>query len=308
MIHVLLFCAAFGSVFSLTIGPAAADFVYQDGFEGGWGDWFADNGLWEIGTPTAGPAAAYGGTNCAGTGLDGDYSGHTDSRLISPSMTLPTVSGNEEIRLCFRQWFSYNSHDYGVVQISLWDPDEATWSEWQDVSGQMVNVSPAWSRSCVDLTPYAGQKVKIAFFHYATRDSNGYGGSIASESTGWYIDDIAFSGMLLAPAIPATITYPSSDPDGSFTVSWSSVSDATAYTLQRDANASFSDAASVYSGPATTYNQTGLTGGTHYYRVRAFDPDRNSTWSNSASATTDDAEPPPLLAPSGLIASATSTI
>ena len=185
MIQVFIFCAAFGFVFSLTIGhAAAADVVYQDDFEGGWGDWFVDNGVWEIGTPTAGPKAAHGGTNLAGTVLDGNYPGETDSRLISPSMSFPAVSGNEELRLCFWQWFSYSSYDYGVVQISLWDPDAAAWSAWEDVSGKMVSVSSVWSRTCVDLTQYAGQKVKIAFFHFAAAGSSG------DVSTGWYIDDI----------------------------------------------------------------------------------------------------------------------
>ena len=37
-------------------------------FESGLGDWSVNEGLWQVGHPTAGPGAAYGGTNCAGTG------------------------------------------------------------------------------------------------------------------------------------------------------------------------------------------------------------------------------------------------
>ncbi|MFB1490661.1 MULTISPECIES: hypothetical protein [unclassified Thiocapsa] len=42
---------------ALTPLPASAQTLLQEGFESGWGSWFADNGVWEVGTPTAGPAA-----------------------------------------------------------------------------------------------------------------------------------------------------------------------------------------------------------------------------------------------------------
>jgi V8-like Glu-specific endopeptidase len=82
------------------------------------------------------------------------------------------------------------------------------------------------------------------------------------------------------PAIPASISYPSSDSDGSFTVSWPSVSGAASYTLQRATNSSFTDATTVYGGSSTSYNQTGLGNGTYYYRVRADSSCGSSGWRN----------------------------
>ena len=35
--------------------------IFTEDFESGWGDWSTDNGVWEIGTPTAGPSASHGG-------------------------------------------------------------------------------------------------------------------------------------------------------------------------------------------------------------------------------------------------------
>ena len=72
-------------------------------FESGWGDWYAENGVWQVGTPTSGPEQAYEGTSCAATGLWGNYPVYTDSRLISPEVTLPTVSGAERVQLRFWQ-------------------------------------------------------------------------------------------------------------------------------------------------------------------------------------------------------------
>ncbi|MEW6520622.1 MAG: choice-of-anchor J domain-containing protein [Thermodesulfobacteriota bacterium] len=160
-------------------------------FECGWDDWSSDRGLWEVGTPTYGPSACYSGSQCAGTVLDGNYAGYTDSRLISPSIRLPMVGAGEELYLSFRHWFSYSTYDAGQVQISVWDDVAETWSNWVSVGNSIVNTSPAWSLMNVDLTVYTGLKIRIAFYHTAGRDV--YGNS--SESAGWYIDHIRITGL-----------------------------------------------------------------------------------------------------------------
>ncbi|KPK27686.1 MAG: hypothetical protein AMJ61_04830, partial [Desulfobacterales bacterium SG8_35_2] len=83
------FCLLVLFCFSNT--PAYALDVFVDDFEGGQGDWFADNGVWQIGTPTAGPASCFEGSQCMGTILDGNYPPDTDSPLISPVIDLPTL-------------------------------------------------------------------------------------------------------------------------------------------------------------------------------------------------------------------------
>jgi hypothetical protein len=88
-----------------------------EGFEGGWGDWYADNGVWEIGRPTSGPGGAHGGTQVAATTLAGNYSDYSQpSRLISPSFVVP--SAGELPRLRFWHWFKTpHEVDFGKVQI-----------------------------------------------------------------------------------------------------------------------------------------------------------------------------------------------
>ena len=155
-------------------------------FEDGWGDWTADNCVWDVGTSVVVPPSVHEGSQCTGTVIDGNYPGYRDSRLISPFIWLDPVTGDEEIHLRFWHWFSYSSYDYGYVQIQIQDVDTGKWSSWETISTTIQQTSAVWTPMDIDLTTYADQKVRVAFYHTANRDSVGR----PSESTGWYIDDI----------------------------------------------------------------------------------------------------------------------
>nr|WP_319393903.1 hypothetical protein [uncultured Desulfobacter sp.] len=167
---------------------------FSGDFEMGWEDWSADNGVWGIGTPAGGPEGCYGGDQCAGTILDGKYPSFTDSRLVSPTLALPEALANEEIRLRFWHWFSYSNYNYpnhydrydkGHVQVDVFDEDTGSWpGNWQTL-GSVQEYSPVWSLMSVDLTAFAGQKIRIAFYHTEGRHYN-----YSSVKAGWYVDDI----------------------------------------------------------------------------------------------------------------------
>ena len=111
----------------------AQETIFSEDFEGGWGDWYPDNGVWEVGEPTAGPGSAHGGLNCVGTVLAGNYPAYTDSRLIynlphQSGIDLPEITGDEELHLRFWHWYSYSSYDYGYIQIQVQDG-----SDWETV-------------------------------------------------------------------------------------------------------------------------------------------------------------------------------
>jgi RHS repeat-associated protein len=158
-------------------------------FEAGQGDWSTDTGLWTLGTPSDGPSACYSGAACFGTQLDGYYPYNSTSRLIRPAQDLPADLGpDERLELRFWAWYAYSASgtDQGTVEIAVWDG--AAWSDWQTLAtpAPATNLASAWSRVAVDLSAHAGQRVRLAFRHYA-RDT-GYGGD---EYYGWYIDDVA---------------------------------------------------------------------------------------------------------------------
>ena len=173
-------CLVLG-IFLLCFSMANAELIdtyFSEDWEYGQGDWDIDNGVWEVGTPTSGPGAVHSGSQCAGTVLGDNYPNTTDSRLISPSFTLGTISGDEELRLRFWHWFSYRD-DSGYIQISVYD-DTTGWSEWESISSA-IDYSGCWSPTSLDISKYAGQRIRIAFYHTA----NSY-----NVAPGWYIDDI----------------------------------------------------------------------------------------------------------------------
>jgi len=108
--------------------------IFFDDFEAGEGDWWSDEGIWEFGTPTGGPAAAYSGESCTATILGGNYLYGPDSRLVSPQLVLPEVLPGEEILLRFRQWWSYSASDKGYVQIEVYDEPNGVWpGNWEEL-------------------------------------------------------------------------------------------------------------------------------------------------------------------------------
>jgi hypothetical protein len=134
----------------------------------------------------AGVPAFTGDFESGGTVLNGNYGAHTDSRLVGATVQLPIISGLEELHLRFQNWFSYSTADSGQVQVSVWDNVTETWGSWINEGTAVVNTS-GWSLKDIDLTAYAGEVVRIGFYHNAGRTCCP---ELASESTGWYIDDI----------------------------------------------------------------------------------------------------------------------
>ena len=163
---------------SLITGPY--EFNNPESFENGIGDWYAQAGTWEVGNPESGPGLSFNGNNCAATVLAGDYEANVDSRLVSPFFTVPLADLNPRLR--FWHWFSFGYADYGMVQIHVKGSAELI-----NVSGQYINTgSSVWSSPSIDLSAYAGQIIRIAFYFHAIR-----GTPSSDESSGWYIDDIS---------------------------------------------------------------------------------------------------------------------
>lgn len=79
---------------------------------------------------------------------------------------------------------------------------------------------------------------------------------------------------------PAKISYHSVFCGPSFSVSWSYVSKADAYELQRARLANFSDAVTIYSGPNNYYFESNYTADKFYYQARAINSCGKSEWAS----------------------------
>ncbi len=152
--------------------------AFPEGFESGLGDWWVTRGAWEVGAPVSGPGAAFSGDFVAATVLAGNYEDWEDSTLLSPPLTVPAAA--EHPRLRFDHWYRLSGGDYGEVYVL--DEDE----EWHLVSERYINWSTVWVRPSLDLTAFAGQRVRVGFFfHSEDQHRNGW-----DVNAGWYVDNV----------------------------------------------------------------------------------------------------------------------
>lgn len=149
--------------------------LFEENFEGTISGWTIESD-WEIGTPTSGPNSGYNSTNCAATVLTGAYNDNSNYRLISPTITLPSLTNpSAQIELKLYEWFYIESgYDYGKIEVST--DGGTTWTELDSRSG----VSD-WIENLILLTSYEGQTIQLGF-HF-TSD-----GTVTQS--GWYIDNI----------------------------------------------------------------------------------------------------------------------
>jgi hypothetical protein len=164
--------------YSLRFSHVPFSISVPSGDPSGFGGWLTDGGVWQIGVPTApdGPAQAHSPPSCAGTVLGDDYPNPANAHLISSPYPVPALSENPRFK--FWQWYHTASPtDYGQLQI------RANGGAWTNISEQITGVSTNWSERFVDLRPYAGQTVQIAF-HFVS--GNG------PTAAGWYVDDVSF--------------------------------------------------------------------------------------------------------------------
>jgi len=157
---------------------ASQELVWSEYFETGYGDWYPDKGVWQIGQPTYGLDSGYNSANCAATVLDGRYPPYSRSRLISPKINLPAITGEEALQLRFWHFFRTSSADWGTVQISV---NEGEWRDLIKSPTPFGRWSYAWTQYIVDLSAFADSTIQLGFYFYSD-----HGG----EDWGWFIDNV----------------------------------------------------------------------------------------------------------------------
>ncbi|MCA8958946.1 MAG: choice-of-anchor J domain-containing protein, partial [Planctomycetes bacterium] len=169
---------------------------FTTGFESGWDGWSTTSGIWEIGSnPIGAPGGVLEGSACIGTILS-DTNGLTpngiDSRLISPVIQLPSISGaNEEVLLRFGTWHEYVVPDLGALTIQRYDALTGAWGSWEPLGITVQPNSMVWYPLQVDLSADQGRRVRLGFLH----DVN-----TSSPSNGWVVDALSID----VRAVPAS--------------------------------------------------------------------------------------------------------
>lgn len=152
-----------------------------EGFEFGWNGWYAESGVWEIGTVSG----SHSGSSCAATNNGGNYPCELASMLVSPTVPLPPPVTGEEIWLTFWQTYNYSHVAGAQLCVSEKQPD-GTWTAWSKlVDIASASTSSPWTLYAQDLTAYAGKQIRIGFYHYSWESYiSGH------TSWGWNIDDV----------------------------------------------------------------------------------------------------------------------
>lgn len=135
--------------------------------------WEITQGLWAFGKPAIGPTNAFSGGVCAATGLQRGSPFTGASSLVSPAVTLPPAS--DAPRLRFWHWFKIHTLHYGEVSVRFDDGQQ------EPISPRYNGQAPGWSPVSLDVTKYAGRRVRFVFHfsNYADRDW-----------PGWFIDEV----------------------------------------------------------------------------------------------------------------------
>ncbi|MBK9263630.1 MAG: immune inhibitor A [Polyangiaceae bacterium] len=157
------------------------------------GDWTL-TGDWECGVPTGlGPGAAYIGTQCLATKIDGNY--NNLQTWVGTTATSPEIdlTGSLGPLMSFRMWLDTEGATYDGVNLQVSTDGGMTFSVVQAVSPTyplVIAGRPAWGGHQfalgwqfvqADLSAYAGQKIRLRFSFQS--DSS-------SVFPGAYIDDI----------------------------------------------------------------------------------------------------------------------
>jgi hypothetical protein len=165
-------------IFGCILSPIFAETLYHEDFETGWNGWTTDRGGWNAGSPSMGPGGGHESSACASIVVPPGQE-TLRSMWISPVLSLPAVPGDERLELRFWEWSD------GLIpsprrEVQIAEGPSSDPGPFVTLSGYVPNRA-GWFPVSMDLTPYAGKTVQIAF------------PATASLETGaqWYIDDVS---------------------------------------------------------------------------------------------------------------------
>jgi len=187
----------------------------------------------------------------------------------------------------------------GPVQINL------SWNASTETGGTISQylVESCQNAGCNNFTQI-GTSTTTSYSHIGLTGSTSYSYRVRAKDTTNVTGP--YSNTASATTAPPTFTPPSnlaatSISSTQINLTWTAGAESggtiTQYLVERCQSAGCSNFAQVGTSTTTTFNNTGLLANTTYgYRVRASDSANNmSGYSNTASATTQSAQPPPVI-------------
>ena len=126
-----------------------------------------------------GPVSAFGGVNCVGTNLDGNYAEDANISLLSPPIDLTTAGS---ATLSYRQWVDVEGlqFDYGTITIL----DASNGTTLAVIDDDMDDNTNDWEEFTTSIPVEAtGKNIQIEF-RFLSDDFPG------TNFAGWYLDDV----------------------------------------------------------------------------------------------------------------------
>ncbi len=141
---------------------------------------------WELGVPGALSPSAHSPSNAWGSNLTGDYASQIESYLISPAIHL---TGGNTVTLKF--WHAYDFTEQSENDIFhagelLLLTDNALEPISLRAYSDSTSTNTGWDPVVVDLSPYAGQVIYLAWHHFLFSLD-------AAPRVGWLIDDVSIT-------------------------------------------------------------------------------------------------------------------
>ncbi len=287
-----------GPVWSFTTeSPAVAPFT--EDFEGSTDTWTIDgtNSSWEVAAPTAlgdfvertisqnrngkkgkdptdtgnlDPAAAHGGTKCAGNDLtvDGMYNASEASYLVTPSID---CSAFTNVQLSFWRYLNVEQ-DWDEVYVEVTN-DGTTWN---DLGHPLYVQETGWIEITLNASTYATGNV-VQFRWRLDSDSS-------VQYTGWNIDDVeVWESQCVNPSAQTVANIESTSAD----LGWTENGTATAWEIELGATG-FTPTGTGTSVSANPYTYGGLAANTTYdWYVRTDCGASQSDWVGPNTFTTE---------------------
>ncbi len=190
-----------GSFLDWQIEPVMANIIFFEDFESGslgWTTALVEDGIDDLWHPTTVDNFSPNTSWWSADPFTGDYDtgNQIQNTLISPPIDLTSITGTITLSF-FEDYYTEHGWDYVMVDVSL--DDGLTWTQLRGFAGPGgTGTAPSgdsngWIFTSLDLTPFAGQVIRVRFFLDSIDD-------VFNDFPGWRVDDVAVNTGINLPS------------------------------------------------------------------------------------------------------------